>query len=87
MLAVALGLGSRRHAGALPGFIGTYAGDTLWALVAFLGIGLLLRRASTRQVAALALGFSALIEVSRLYHAPWIDAIQRPRRAPSIPPF
>ena len=53
-----------------------YAGDTLWALVAFLGIGLLLPRASTWRVAALAMSFSVMIEVSQLYHAPWIDSIR-----------
>ncbi len=75
-LVVALGLGSRRYAGHLPGFVAAYAGDTLWALVTFLGIGLLLPRASTWRVALLAMSFSAAIEVSQLYHAPWIDSIR-----------
>ena len=35
-----------------------YAGDTLWALAAFLGIGLLLPRASTWAIALLAMSFS-----------------------------
>lgn len=78
-LVVALGLGSRRHAGLLPGFVAAYAGDTLWALAAFLGVGLLLPRAATWRVALLAMAFSALVEVSQLYHAPWIDAIRRTR--------
>jgi hypothetical protein len=46
-----LGIGSRHYAQALTGFIATYAGDALWALAAFLGIGLLLPRASTRSIA------------------------------------
>ena len=57
-LVSALGIGSRRYAHALPGFIAAYAGDTLWALAAFLGIGLVLPRASTRTVALLAMAFS-----------------------------
>jgi hypothetical protein len=76
-LAVGLGLGSRRFAGHLPGFVASYAGDTLWALAAFLSIGLFLPRTSTGRVALLALSFSILIEISQLYHAPWIDAIRR----------
>jgi hypothetical protein len=76
-LAIVLGLGSRRFAARLPGFVAAYAGDTLWALVAFLGIGLLLPRASTGMVAILAMVFSVLIEISQLYHAPWIDSIRR----------
>jgi hypothetical protein len=71
-----LGIGSRHYAEHLPGFVAAYAGDTLWAFVAFLVIGLLLPRASTWAVALLALSFSVLIEASQLYHAPWIDSIR-----------
>ena len=46
-LVAALGIGSRRYSNVLPGFIAAYAGDTLWALAAFLGIGLPLPGAST----------------------------------------
>lgn len=77
ILTCALGLGSRRFGRFLPDLIATYAGDTLWALAAFLGIGLLLPRASTVFVAVLALAFSLAIEVSQLYHAPWIDTVRR----------
>lgn len=75
-LVVALGLGSRRFGRSLPGFVAVYAGDTLWALVTFLGIGLVLPRASTWHVALLAMSFSILIEMSQLYQAPWIDSIR-----------
>jgi Protein of unknown function (DUF2809) len=71
-----LGIGSRRYAQVLPGFIAAYAGDTLWAMAAFLGIGLMLPRASTRTIALLAMAFSLAIEISQLYHAPWIDSIR-----------
>ena len=76
-LACLLGIGSRRYAHALPGFIAAYAGDTLWALAAFLGIGLVLPRQSTRTIALLAMAFSVAIELSQLYHAPWIDSIRQ----------
>ena len=75
-LASALGIGSRKYAHSLPHFIAAYAGDTLWALAAFLGFGLILRRQSTWRVALLAMTFSILIEVSQLYHAPWLDSIR-----------
>ena len=75
-LASALGIGSRRYAHALPGFIATYAGDTLWAVAAFLGIGLILPRASTRTIAILAMAFSIAVELSQLYHTLWIDSIR-----------
>ena len=53
-VAVVLGIGSRRFGQFLPAFVAAYAGDTLWALAAFAGIALVLPRASTWRVAALA---------------------------------
>jgi hypothetical protein len=76
-IAVVLGLGSRRLAAHLPGFVAAYTGDTLWAFVAFQGIGLILPRAPVWRVALLAILFSVSIELSQLYHAPWIDSIRR----------
>lgn len=75
-LACALGIGSRRFGDRLPAFVAAYAGDALWALAAFLGIGLAWRRASTWAVAMAALGVSFGVEVSQLYRAPWIDAVR-----------
>jgi uncharacterized protein DUF2809 len=76
-LVCVLGIGSRRYPLVLPGFIGAYTGDALWALAAFLGIGLILPKTSTRTVACLAIAFSVAIEISQLYHAPWIDSIRQ----------
>jgi hypothetical protein len=76
-LAACLGIGSRRFAAHLAGFVVAYGGDTLWALAAFLGIGLRLPRASTWRVGLLAMTVSVLVEISRLYHARWIDSIGR----------
>jgi len=76
-LTIALGLASRRFGDHLPSFVAAYAGDTLWATVAFLMFGLILRRASTGTVALLAISFSVLVELSQLYKAPWIEALRR----------
>jgi hypothetical protein len=76
-LVCVLGIGSRRFAYALPVAIAAYAGDTLWALAAFLGIGLVFPRASTHVIALLAISFSVAVEISQLYHAPWIDSIRQ----------
>ena len=75
-LAAILGIGSRSYAHALPRLVAAYAGDTLWALAAFAGMGLLLPRASTRTVALLALSLSIAVELSQLYHTPWLDSIR-----------
>lgn len=76
-LAAVLGIGSRRVGHALPWFVAAYAGDTLWATAAFLGLGLIRPSAPTRVIALAALTLSFLVELSQLYHAPWIDAIRR----------
>jgi hypothetical protein len=75
-IAVILGIGSRHFRRILPAFVAAYAGDTFWALAAFAAIALIVPRASTWRVAALAFLFAVLIEVSQLYHAPWIDVIR-----------
>jgi hypothetical protein len=76
-LAGVLWIVSRRYAHALPGFIAAYAGDTLWALAAFAGIGLLVPRASTGTIALVAMILSVAVEFSQLYHAPWTDSIRQ----------
>ncbi len=77
VVVIVLGLGSRVPSIAWPAVIREYAGDTLWALLVFLGIGFLWPRMATWRVAVLAGVFAATIETSQLYHAPWIDAIRR----------
>ncbi len=74
---IGLGLGSRAEAVALPPFLAKYAGDALWALMIFLGLGILLPARRTAAVAALAVAVCCAVEFSQLYHAPWIDAIRR----------
>lgn len=75
-LVVLLGLGSRRFAADLPGFVAAYAGDTLWATAALLGIGLLLPKSPTWRVAALAWFVALGVEVSQLSKAPWLESIR-----------
>jgi hypothetical protein len=74
---IVLGLASRKFSRVLPEFLASYAGDTLWALTAFLGIGMLFPSWSTPRVGVVALLFSFAIELSQLYHSPWIDQIRR----------
>ena len=54
-------------------------GDSLWALMVFLMAGFLLNGKSPRWIALVALVFSYCIEISQLYHAPWIDAVRANR--------
>jgi len=77
--AVALGLATRAFRGVLPDAIGAYAGDVLWAAMVYLLIAAAWRRAPIRRVAEGAATFSLAIELSQLYHAPWIDAVRQTR--------
>jgi hypothetical protein len=73
---VACGLLWRSGLIPLPQWLSNNGGDALWALMVFVGLGLLLPRASTLMVTLLALTFAWGVEFSQLYHAPWIDAIR-----------
>ena len=78
-LVILLGLVSRSNSPLVLPFLKEYAGDALWALVAYLLIGCLFPRLSIRMVAVTAGLFCFAVEVSQLYHAPWIDDIRRLR--------
>jgi hypothetical protein len=54
-----------------------YAGDTLWALMLFLLVCTLLAGRPVLVRAAISLALAFLVEISQLYHAPWIDAIRQ----------
>lgn len=75
-IAVILGLGSRYYSKSLPAWVEMYVGDTLWALNVFLILGFIFIRKSSLYLAIIALIFSFTIEVSQIYHAPWIDGIR-----------
>ena len=70
------GLASRRFRQHLPSFIGEYSGDVLWALMLFLVVSFVLagRPLFLRCCISLVLAFA--VEVSQLYHSPWIDGIR-----------
>lgn len=76
---IGTGLASRKFSGVLHDSINLYLGDTLWALMIYLMIAFLLPRQSIVKVAVLSLAFCFIIEISQLYHAPWIDAIRSTR--------
>ncbi len=78
---ICLGLLSRSKHIPLPAFIAAYAGDTLWALLVFLSFGWFFPARSTIHVALYAAAFSLGIELSQLYHAPWLDALRAHRLA------
>lgn len=75
---VLMGLASRLIFGDIS-FVKLYVGDALWALMVFFGFAFVFRRWPTKTVALAALLFSFAIEVSQLYHAPWVDNLRSTR--------
>jgi hypothetical protein len=75
-MVIAMGLASRRYGAGLPGFVAEYAGDTLWAVMVFIGIGFLAPTWSTFRVAIVSLVLAYSVEVSQFYHAAWIEALR-----------
>jgi hypothetical protein len=76
---IALGLATRRFPSAFPGVVAEYGGDALWAAMMFWLGALIGPGTRTYIVAAGAVAFAYAVEISQLYHAPWIDAIRATR--------
>ena len=72
---IILGLLSRKVQG-LPQIISSYSGDALWALMVFFLFSFLFNKKSTIFILVISIIFSYGIEISQLYHAPWIDSIR-----------
>jgi Protein of unknown function (DUF2809) len=60
----------------LPYFLVKYGGSTLWGGMVFFLLATLLPQQPLGRLAALALVLAALIEFTRLYHTPWLDAFR-----------
>lgn len=79
-LVIAAGLASRSSGATfVPAFVATYAGDTLWALMVFLGLGFVFPRARTVVLAGAALGIAFAVEFSQLWEVDWLDRIRATR--------
>ncbi|MEM7655870.1 MAG: DUF2809 domain-containing protein [Bacteroidota bacterium] len=78
LLTIPIGLGSRIYDAHL-GFYGTYAPDTWWTVMFYLGFRALLVHRSRRVAAIATIALSFGIEFLQLYHAPWIEAIRATR--------
>lgn len=75
IVTIILGLLSRKVSG-LPHVISAYSGDVLWAMMVFFIIAFIFNNKSTILIISWAIIFSYSIEISQIYHAPWIDAIR-----------
>lgn len=75
ILVMILGLLSRRIDN-LPQIISAYSGDVLWSLMIFLFMAVIFNKGPSILIISMAIIFSYSVEISQLYHAPWIDAIR-----------
>src|SRR4051812_6121185 len=76
VVVVVLGLLWRSHLLHLPPFMKKYGGDALWALLIFVLIRFIQPRMNIILSAVIAFGVAVAVEMSQLYHAPWIETIR-----------
>lgn len=76
LLVIPAGLATRRYGEHLPVAVAEYGGDTLWALAAFLMLGLLFARWGRTRLAAAAFAVSCAVELSQLARPPWLEALR-----------
>jgi hypothetical protein len=60
----------------LPWFVVKYGGSTLWAVMVYWVLVLVWPRSRPLVLASIAGGIALLVELQRLYHAAWLDAIR-----------
>lgn len=61
----------------LPGLLGKYPGDALWAVMVYLGWGVVLPKASPGRIALLASLVCVSIECLKLWQAPWLVSLRQ----------
>jgi Protein of unknown function (DUF2809) len=72
---IPIGLATRQYGNE---FLKLYAGDVLWAAMIYWGFRFLWAT-EPKRTTLYALAFCFLIEISQLYHAPWIEQIRQNR--------
>lgn len=79
ILVLCLGLVSRRLTNVFPDFINLYLGDVLWAIMIYFAVATIFNKSSVKMIFIISLVFCYGIELSQLYHKPWIDGIRSTR--------
>jgi hypothetical protein len=74
LLTIVVGLGVHLGGSFIPPAARDVAGDALWATMMLWWISAVSPRSRLVTRAGIALGISWLVELSQLYHAPWLDA-------------
>ncbi len=77
IIIMGVGLLSRKLTAYLPHVVNIYAGDSLWALMIFVGAGFLFPTWKIKVIGIFVIMFCYFIEFTQLYHTPWIDDIRK----------
>jgi hypothetical protein len=73
MAVIVTGLAIRAPGLGLPWMVAKYAGSVLWGTMIYLLLAMAAPDATARRRAGIAALIAALLELSRLYHASWLD--------------
>ena len=76
VLITAFGLPARTVQDRLPAWYVQYFGDYLWAMLLFFIFALILQNVNTTKVAFVTLLFTYGIEITQLFHPPWLEYLR-----------
>lgn len=79
VVTVAIGLSSRIYPDSFSRFLADYLGDILWTSMVYFGLCVIKPSMKIEKLILISLGLSYFIEITQLYHAPWIDSIRATR--------
>jgi len=77
VLTVPVGLATRRFPHWFPDVVATYAGDVLWAVVAYAVCSGVVPGWSIRARIGASITVAFAVEFSQLWHPEWLDALRR----------
>lgn len=75
VLVVPIGLLTRAQP--LASYVPAYTGDALWSMELYFVLRTIAPRARLERAALLCFALSVLVELSQLWHPPWLDALRR----------
>lgn len=76
IVVLCLGLASRSGFVERGSFIGSYSGDTLWAMMVYLGFAMVFARFSIMRLIIISLIFAFCIELSQLLKYDWLVTLR-----------
>jgi hypothetical protein len=74
---IVAGLATRSTLFSMPRVFGKYPGDCLWAVMIFLGVGLIFPALTTPRTAGLAILICFVVETIKLLPWDWLDSIRQ----------